>query len=67
MPKEAGHEFTIVFAIWPGMTHLDFTGPHQVLSRLPGATVIVASPAGGNVAADGLTFGDTVRMSDAAT
>lgn len=64
MPKEAAREFTIVFAIWPGMTHLDFTGPHQVLSRLPGATVIVASPAGGNVDADGLTFGNTVRIAD---
>ncbi len=64
MTKEAGRSFTIVFAIWPGMTHLDFTGPHQVLSRLPGATVIVASPAGGNVDADGLTFGNTVRIAD---
>jgi hypothetical protein len=36
--------FTTVFAIWPGMTHLDFTGPHQVLSRLPNAQTIVASP-----------------------
>ena len=35
MQKEAGAEFIIVFAIWPGMTHLDFIGPHQVLGRLP--------------------------------
>jgi cyclohexyl-isocyanide hydratase len=62
--QEAGRSFTIVFAIWPGMTHLDFTGPHQVLSRLPNATVIVASPAGGDVDADGLTFGNTVRIAD---
>ena len=27
----------IVFALFPGVTQLDFTGPHQVLSRLPGA------------------------------
>jgi cyclohexyl-isocyanide hydratase len=64
MQKEAGADFTIVFAIWPGMTHLDFTGPHQVLSRLPNASVIVASPAGGDVEADGLTFGNTVRIAD---
>lgn len=64
MQKEAGAEFTIVFAIWPGMTHLDFTGPHQVLGRLPNARVIVASPAGGDVEADGLTFGNTVRIAD---
>jgi hypothetical protein len=35
MHTEAGTTFRTVFAIWPGMTHLDFTGPHQVLSRLP--------------------------------
>ena len=56
--------FTTVFAIWPGMTHLDFTGPHQVLSRLPNAQTIVASPAGGNVPGDGLIFADTVRIAD---
>ena len=27
--------FTVVFAIYPGMTHLDFTGPHQFISRMP--------------------------------
>jgi len=64
MTDTAGRDFTIVFAIWPGMTHLDFTGPHQVLSRLPNATVIVASPAGGDVDADGLTFGNTARIAD---
>jgi transcriptional regulator GlxA family with amidase domain len=56
--------FISVFAIWPGMTHLDFTGPHQVLSRLPNAQTIVASPAGGNVPGDGLVFADTVRIAD---
>ena len=30
----------IVFALFPGVTQLDFTGPHQVLSRLPGARVL---------------------------
>ena len=61
-PSDA--KFRIVFAIYPGMTHLDFTGPHQFLSRLPGSETIVASPAGGNVDADGLTFGNTVRIAD---
>jgi len=64
MSEAAGRPFTIVFAIWPGMTHLDFTGPHQVLSRLPNAAVVVASPAGGDVDADGLTFGNTVAIAD---
>ena len=57
-------KFRILFAIYPGMTHLDFTGPHQFLSRLPGSETIVASPAGGDVDADGLTFGNTVRIAD---
>jgi cyclohexyl-isocyanide hydratase len=38
------------------VTHLDFTGPHQVLSRAPGAEVIVASMGGRDIAAEGLVF-----------
>ncbi len=64
MPPEADTKFRILFAIYPGMTHLDFTGPHQFLSRLPGSETIVASPAGGNVEAEGLTFGNTLRIAD---
>ena len=64
MHTEASPNLHIVFAIWPGMTHLDFTGPHQVLSRLPGSVTTVASPAGGAVEADGLTFGGTARLAD---
>ena len=48
--------FEIVFAIYPNMTQLDFTGPHQVLSRAPNAKVTVASLGGADVAADGLLF-----------
>jgi cyclohexyl-isocyanide hydratase len=57
-------KFVIVFAIWPGMTHLDFTGPHQFLSRAPNSQTIVASLAGGAVDSDGLVFADTVRIAD---
>lgn len=46
----------IVMPLYPGVTHLDFTGPHQVLCRLPGARVVVASMGGEDVEADGLTF-----------
>lgn len=56
--------FRIVFAIYPGMTHLDFTGPHQVLSRAPNSQTIVASLAGGTVEADGLSFGATAKLAD---
>jgi putative intracellular protease/amidase len=55
----------IVEALFPGLTQLDFTGPHTVLTRLPGATVIVASKLGGEVTSDGgLTFAHTVRLAD---
>jgi len=46
----------IVIPIYEGVTHLDFTGPHQFLSRLPGAKVAVASIGGAPVTADGLCF-----------
>lgn len=59
--------FRIVFAIYPGMTQLDFTGPHQFLSRLPESEVIVASPAGGDVPSEGLVFGGTTRLADIAS
>ena len=46
----------IVIPLYPDVTHLDFTGPHQVLSRAPGAEVIVASMGGVDVACEGLVF-----------
>jgi putative intracellular protease/amidase len=57
-------KLVIVFALFPGVTQLDFTGPHQVFSRLPGATVILASRAGGTVEADGITFAGLRRLAD---
>ena len=56
--------FRIVFAVFPGMTQLDFTGPHQFLSRLPAAETHVASRDGGEVAAEGLMFAGTQRLAD---
>ena len=38
----------IVLAVFSGVTQLDFTGPYEVFSALPGATVIVASTDGGS-------------------
>ena len=51
----------IVIPLYPNVTHLDFTGPHQVLSRLPGATVTVASMGGADIEAEGLMF---ARLAD---
>ena len=46
----------IVIALYPGVTHLDFTGPHQVLIRAPEARVQVASLGGRDIEAEGLVF-----------
>jgi cyclohexyl-isocyanide hydratase len=55
----------IVFALFPGVTQLDFTGPHQVFSSLPGASVIPASTAGGAIeATGGLSFAGLRRLCD---
>lgn len=54
---------TIVFPLYPGLTQLDFTGPHQFLSRLPGARVVLASAQGGEVEAEGgMVFAHTVKL-----
>ena len=54
----------IVFALFPGVTQLDFTGPHIVFSRLPGAKVILASATGGEIETDGIIFAGLRRLAD---
>jgi cyclohexyl-isocyanide hydratase len=55
----------IVFAVFPGVMQLDFTGPHQVFAALPGAEVIVASVAGGTLeSSTGLVFSGLRRLAD---
>jgi cyclohexyl-isocyanide hydratase len=61
----AANDFLIVETIYPGMTQLDFTGPHTIFSRVPGVSVVVASEAGGPVESDGgLVFAGTRRMAE---
>jgi cyclohexyl-isocyanide hydratase len=58
-------KLVIVFAVFPGVTQLDFTGPHQVFSGLPGSEVIVASIAGGTLeSSGGLAFAGLGRLAD---
>lgn len=58
-------EFPVVFAVYPHVTQLDFTGPHEVFSRLPGARCILASSTGGDLEADGgLVFARVQRLAD---
>jgi cyclohexyl-isocyanide hydratase len=54
----------IVFAVFPGLTQLSLTGPYEVLSRLLGAEVIVASVGGGALESSKLAFGGLHRLAD---
>lgn len=55
--------FPVVFALYPDVTQLDFTGPFEVFARLPGAEVVLASSRGGEVTAEkGLTFTNVQRL-----
>ena len=57
--------FPIVFALYPRVTQLDFTGPFEVFARLPGAKCVMASVEGGKIHADGgITFADVQRLAD---
>jgi cyclohexyl-isocyanide hydratase len=57
--------FPVVFAVYPNVTQLDFTGPYEVLARLPGAQCILASTTGGDLEADGgLVFTGVRRLEE---
>ena len=53
----------ILFVLYPGVTHLDFTGPHHVLSRAPDSETVVASMGGLDIEAEGLTFTNLADLS----
>jgi transcriptional regulator GlxA family with amidase domain len=58
-------DLPIVFALFPRITQLDFTGPYEVFARLPGARCILASVVGGAIQADGgITFSGVVKLAD---
>jgi transcriptional regulator GlxA family with amidase domain len=57
--------FSIVFALYPKLTQLDFTGPFEVLRRAPNVRVTVASRAGGEITADsGLSFAGVAKLAE---
>ncbi len=59
--------FPVVFALYPGLTQLDFTGPLEVLWRLPGAQVTLASVEGGTVeGSGGVVFSGLTRLAEVA-
>ena len=45
-------DFTVVFALYPRVTQLDFTGPLEVLARLPRARIVLAASEPGELATD---------------
>jgi len=58
-------EFPVVFALYPRVTQLDFTGPFEVFARLPGARCVLASASGGDLEADGgIAFTGVRRLAD---
>jgi putative intracellular protease/amidase len=58
-------KFRIVFILYPRLTQLDFTGPYEVLARIPNTEVIIASKDGGVLKTElGLTFTDLAKLSD---
>jgi transcriptional regulator GlxA family with amidase domain len=58
---------TVVFALYPRVTQLDFTGPFEIFARLPGAQCVLASTDGGTIQGDGgITFSNVVRLADVA-
>ncbi|NOX82482.1 MAG: DJ-1/PfpI family protein, partial [Alphaproteobacteria bacterium] len=61
----AEENLNIVFVLYPNLTQLDFTGPLQVLSRLPGASVHLAAKTLDPVSTDAvLTIPPTVTFAD---
>jgi cyclohexyl-isocyanide hydratase len=60
-----GLDFPVVFALYPNITQLDFTGPYEVFARLPGAINILASVAGGTLeAGGGMTFAGVRKLDE---
>ena len=58
-------EFPVVFALYPQVTQLDFTGPYEVFTRLPGARCLLASVEGGLMEVNGgMVFAGVRRLED---
>jgi cyclohexyl-isocyanide hydratase len=58
-------DYVVVFALYPRVTQLDFTGPFEVFARLPGAKCLLASVQGGEIHGDGgIVFGRVARLAD---
>jgi transcriptional regulator GlxA family with amidase domain len=56
--------FNVVFALFPRITQLDFTGPYEVLTRLPGARCVLASVDGDELEVDSVMRFSGLRRLD---
>jgi len=54
----------IVFAVYDGVTQLDFTGPHQFFSRLPNVDIVIASIGARSITTDNMTFSQLAALED---
>jgi transcriptional regulator GlxA family with amidase domain len=58
-------DFPVIFALYPRLNQLDFTGPLEVFTRLPGARIVLAAARPGPLVADcGVTFADVHALDD---
>jgi cyclohexyl-isocyanide hydratase len=58
-------DFPVVFALYPNITQLDFTGPFEIFSRLPGARCLLASVVGGTLdGSGGIQFANLRRLDE---
>ena len=58
-------DFSVVFALYPRVTQLDFTAPFEIFARLPRARCLLASVEGVPIQGDGgITFSGIVRLAD---
>ena len=62
--SNVSQDFPVVFALYPGVTQLDFTGPLEVLTRLPGARVVLACRVGGELSLPPLTLSGLTALAE---
>jgi cyclohexyl-isocyanide hydratase len=58
-------DLSVVFALYPRVTQLDFTAPLEVFQRLPGARIVLAASEPGELAAEGgVTFAHIAALAE---
>jgi cyclohexyl-isocyanide hydratase len=58
-------ELQFVFALFPRVTQLDFTGPYEILQRIPASQCVLTSARGEDIEADGgMTFTHIRALAD---